>query len=189
MSEFVKIILIILLSSVKFVLGPAFAYDTQYDFSFFEMVLYCVIGGMLGVVTFTFFSKHVFRFWHYVKMKFKKTFRKKEIFSEPVADIDQKLDIHYEYISSKPAKKIFTRRNRKVVRIWRKYGLFGIAFLTPVFLSIPIGTILANSLVDNRRKIIIYMFFSLLLWSVTLTTLLQLFHAGTVDELQEQIYK
>jgi hypothetical protein len=189
MSEFVKIILIILLSSVKFVMGPVFAYDTRYDFSFFEMVLYCVIGGMLGVIIFTFFSRHLFRFWHFVKMKFHKAFKKKEIFSDPVADVSEKLEIHYEYISSTPVKKIFTRRNRNVVKVWRKYGLFGIALLTPVLLSIPIGTILANSLVNNRRKIIIYMFFSLLLWSVTITTLLGLFHAGTVKELQEQIYK
>jgi hypothetical protein len=184
MSEFVKILLVILLSSVKFVAGPPFAfYDKRYDFSFFETVLYCVIGGMLGVFIFTFFSKQLFRFWHYIKMKFKKTFkRKKEIFSDPVADINADVEIHYEYISS-TSKKIFTPHNRRVVKIWRRYGLFGIALITPIILSIPVGTILANSLVNNRKKIIIYMFFSVLFWSVTMTTLFELFHAVSVKDL------
>lgn len=194
MSEFLKIILLILLSSVKFVAGPPFAYiNNTYDFSFIETVLYLVTGGMLGVVTFTFFSASIFRLWNYLKFEFKKLRarakrKRKHIFSEPVADVDGELEIHYEYISSAP-KKIFTPRNRKLVKIWRKYGLFGIAFLTPVFLSIPIGTVIANSLVDNRRKIIIYMFFSLLFWSVTTCTLFEIYHANSVIDLQEKIAK
>ena len=34
-------------------------------------------------------------------------------------------------------KKIFTKRNRRFVKIWRKYGEIGIAFLTPILLSPP----------------------------------------------------
>jgi hypothetical protein len=189
MSEFIKIILVILLSSVKFVAGPPFAYyDQRYDFSFFETVLYCVMGGMLGVFVFTFFSSHLFRFWHWLKVRIKKAFRKKQIFSEPVADIDGNVEIHYEYVTEKQ-KKLFTPRNRKVVRIWKKYGLVGIALITPVILSIPIGTVIANSLVDNKRKIFIYMFFSVLFWSVTMTSLFELFHAASVKDLQEEIVK
>ncbi|MEZ5067446.1 MAG: hypothetical protein R2847_02715 [Bacteroidia bacterium] len=40
--------------------------------------------------------------------------------------------------------KIFTKRNRRIITLWRKYGLFGIAFITPVILSIPIGTIASD---------------------------------------------
>ena len=190
MGEFIKILLVILLSSVKFVAGPPFAYaDQHYNFSFLETVTYSVIGGMLGVIIFTFFSEQVILFWHWLKNKFKKAFRKKEIFSEPVADIDTPVEIHYEYVTSIPKKKIFTARNRKVVKIWVKYGLVGIAFLTPVFLSIPIGTVLANSLVSNRKKIILYMFVSILFWSLTITGMFELYHASTVKDLEEQLYK
>jgi hypothetical protein len=190
MPEFVKIILVILLSSVKFVAGPPFAYyDSRYDFTFFETVLYCVIGGMLGVVLFTFFSKPLFRFWHFLKHKYHSLFRRKQIFSDPVADVESPVEIHYEYIAGSRPKKIFTPRNRKIVRIWRKYGLFGIALITPVILSIPIGTLIANSLVNSRRKIIIYMFFSVLFWSLTMTTMFELFHAGTIKDLQHRLVK
>ena len=190
MGELVKIILVILLSSVKFVAGPPFDYlDKRYEFSFLETVLYCVTGGMLGVVAFTFFSKPLFRFWHFLKQKVMQLVRKKEFFSEPVADINTPVEIHYEYVPAAKKKKIFTAKNRKIVRIWRKYGLFGIAAITPVILSIPIGTLIANSLVNNRRKIIIYMFFSVLFWSLAMTTLFELFHASSVQDLQEQLVK
>ena len=186
MGEFAKIILVILLSSVKFVAGPPFAYyDERYDFTFFETVLYCVIGGTLGVVAFTFFSKTLFDAWHFIKIKFKNAFKRKQVFSEPVADVDEKLEIHYVYVeTAKKDRQLFTPRNRKIVKIWSKYGLFGIALITPVILSIPIGTIIANSLVSDRKKVIIYMFFSVLFWSITMTSMFELFHAASIKDLQ-----
>jgi hypothetical protein len=191
MGELGKIILIILLSSVKFVAGPPFAYyDQQYEFTFFETVFYCVLGGMLGVVAFSFFSKPLFTGWHWLVAKFKKRKIKEEPFSPLVVDVDEKIEVHYEYVEKQnPQKKLFTKRNRNIVKVWKKYGLYGIAFLTPVILSIPIGTIIANSLVSNRKKVILYMFVSLVFWSILMTSLFEAFHAASVKDLQEQIIK
>jgi len=86
-------------------------------------------------------------------------------------------------------KKVFTKRNRRLVTIFRKYGLFGIAFLTPVILSIPIGTIVANSFEPNKRKIFLFMFISILFWSTLMVSLFEIFHAKNVIDLQEQITK
>lgn len=30
-------------------------------------------------------------------------------------------------------QKLFTRRNRRIIKIWRGYGEFGVSFFTPVF--------------------------------------------------------
>ena len=54
-------------------------------------------------------------------------------------------------------KKIFTSRNRRFVRIWRKYGELGISFLTPILLSPPGGAIIAMALGGDRKKTIGYM--------------------------------
>jgi hypothetical protein len=188
MGEFWKIIQVILLSSVKFVAGPPFAYyDNRYDFSFFETVLYCVIGGMLGVVVFTFFSQALFAAGRYIKHQIRIMFRKKEVFSEPMADIPGVVEVKYDYLASNKPKKIFTRRNRKIVSVWKRYGLFGIALITPVILSIPIGTLVANSLVSDRKKIMIYMFFSILFWSVLMTSLFELYHAVNIEDLRHHL--
>ena len=191
MQEIIKIIQVILLSSVKFVTGPTFAYyNKSHDFSFFEVIFYSVLGGMLGVVVFTFFSDKIHQGWLMIKLKFKRTFNNNSNYSEPVADIDTLVKIKYTYVDGhQQPKKVFTKRNRRIVTIFRKYGLFGIAFLTPVILSIPIGTIIANSLEPKKRKIFLFMFISILFWSTLMVSLFEIFHAKNVIDLQEQITK
>jgi len=191
MQEIIKIIQVILLSSVKFVTGPTFAYyNKSHDFSFFEVIFYSVLGGMLGVVVFTFFSDKIHQGWLMIKLKFKRTFNNNSNYSEPVADIDTPVKIKYTYVDGhQQPKKVFTKRNRRIVTIFRKYGLFGIAFLTPVILSIPIGTIIANSLEPKKRKIFLFMFISILFWSTLMVSLFEIFHAKNVIDLQEQITK
>lgn len=65
-------------------------------------------------------------------------------------------------------KKIFTAKNRRFVRIWRKYGELGISFLTPILLSPPGGSIIAMVLGGSRKKTMGYM----LLWSVVWSTII-----------------
>lgn len=52
----------------------------------------------------------------------------------------------------------------------KKYGLVGIAFLTPVILTPIGGTVLAVSVSPNREKILLYMLISACVWSVVLTS-------------------
>ena len=188
MSEFVKILLIILLSSVKFLAGPPFAYfDERYDFTFFETVLYCVIGGMLGVWFFTFFSLEIQIIYNWIKRQLKKAVQRPQIFSKP-RSTEGEIEITYDIVDSEESrKKLFTPRSRKFVRLWKKYGLVGIAFLTPVVISIPLGTILVNAFEDNKTKIFVYMFFSILFWSVFLTTIFELLHVVNIHELKERV--
>ena len=47
-------------------------------------------------------------------------------------------------------KKVFTPKNRRFVKIWRKYGELGISFLTPILLSPPAGAIIAMALGGSR---------------------------------------
>lgn len=52
----------------------------------------------------------------------------------------------------------------RMTRIWKKYGLVGIAFLTPVLLSPIGGGIFAVASGSPKGKIILYMFISALFW-------------------------
>jgi hypothetical protein len=190
LSEFVKILLIILLSSVKFVAGPPFAYfDDRYDFTFFETVAYCVIGGMLGVWVFTFFSLEIQLTWEWLKRHLKKIVKDQYPFSKP-EPTDEGVEIKYTYVTeeSQATPKIFSKRSRSFVRIWRKYGLIGVAFLTPVLFSIPIGTIIANAFENNKQKIFLYMFLSIAFWSVTFLSVFELLHVVDITELKEKIF-
>jgi hypothetical protein len=170
--------------------GPAFVYyDQKYDFTFFEAIIYPIIGGMLGVFIFSFFSDQVALAWHWVKSKVKRVIRKREVFSDPTVDVDSKMEVHYSYVEkdSIQNKKIFTPQNRRLVNIWRRYGLFGIAFLTPVLISIPIGTIVASRLIPNKKKIFLYMFVSITFWSVAMVSFFELYHAHSIKALQKEV--
>jgi membrane protein DedA with SNARE-associated domain len=68
-----------------------------------------------------------------------------------------------------PNSKIFTSRSRKFSMIWKKYGLVGVAALTPLILTPIGGTILAVSSGSPKEKIILYMFISACFWGVSLT--------------------
>lgn len=61
--------------------------------------------------------------------------------------------------------KLFTRKNRKIVRVWSKFGIKGIAFITPVILTPIGGTIVALSFGVKRPTIIFHMSLSILFWS------------------------
>jgi hypothetical protein len=85
-----------------------------------------------------------------------------------------------EFIRERVLKKIFnpkkfSDRNRKYAWVWRKYGLVGIALLTPVLLTPVGGTLLAISFGAPKNKLIIYMFVSASAWALILTVTVYFF--------------
>ena len=71
----------------------------------------------------------------------------------------------------KKKRKLFTTRNRRIVRIWRRYGLSGVAFLTPLIFSPILGTIVAASFGEPWKRIFVYMFVSAVFWGVVFSLL------------------
>jgi hypothetical protein len=77
--------------------------------------------------------------------------------------------------------RLFTKKNRRKVKIWRAYGLKGVAFLTPIIFSPIGGTIVANSFGESPKKIYFYMFISSVFWSVTFSLVLLLIKQNIVS--------
>ncbi|HEX7016820.1 MAG TPA: hypothetical protein VF191_15035 [Cyclobacteriaceae bacterium] len=83
-------------------------------------------------------------------------------------------DLIKKYVINRyfPRKNRFSDQNKKFVRIWRKYGLVGVAALTPLLLTPIGGALIAVGFGSPRDKLIIYMFISASVWSVGLTLLI-----------------
>lgn len=64
---------------------------------------------------------------------------------------------------------VFSRFSRTLVQIRQCYGLPGIAVLTPVFLTVPVGAFMAASLTSNKKQIALQMGGTFLGWSLLLT--------------------
>ena len=176
-----------LVSSVKFAVGPPLAYlNHKYDFTWLETNLYSIAGGMIGTVVFIYFSEWLIEAWHRVKHYFGKRKRRRQVFSQPVTDTETQIEIHYQYVERgmpPRQKKIFSPRSRRMVRIWKKYGLIGMAALTPMLFSIPVGTFFMTRMEKNKKRILLYMFISVTSWSLLLTTVFELLHVRSLHEI------
>lgn len=116
-----------------------------FKMSFLETMLYTNIGGFIGIAVFSLASKgviHVFDF----------------LFPGMVG-------------KNRKPRKVFTKRNRRIVKIKMHYGLPGIVLLTHVLLSIPVGVFLLTKYYGTKLRSYVYLTLSQLAWSVIFTFL------------------
>lgn len=142
----INILLTILFSSVKFAMTFPVAV-MRFEFSFFETILWTNVGGVLGIYFFAFLSDKLIAWWN-------RNFKKSRTKESPDDSSD---------------KKVFTKRNRRIVSIKQKYGLIGIALSTPILLSIPLGTFLVVRYYQSSRTKFLYLIISNLAWSIIYT--------------------
>ncbi|AWM35500.1 hypothetical protein DDQ68_18615 [Hymenobacter nivis] len=64
---------------------------------------------------------------------------------------------------------IFSSRSRNIIKVFRRFGMGGIAFLTPVLLSPIGGTVIATLLGVPRGRILLHMLWSAVFWGGVLT--------------------
>ncbi|MGE0770958.1 MAG: hypothetical protein AB7K37_04535 [Cyclobacteriaceae bacterium] len=72
-----------------------------------------------------------------------------------------------KYLKLGPKPDFNDRQNSS---FFKKYGVAGIALLTPVILTPIGGTLLAVSATSNKKKILVYMLISACFWSVVITS-------------------
>lgn len=140
-----EIITTILFASVKFAMTFPLVI-AKYDFNFLEVILWTNIGGLIGIYFFAFLSEKLIKWW-------------RKLFGRPVPVDAQKVR----------TKKIFTKKNRRIVRIKNKYGLIGISLTTPLLLSIPVGVFLVVRYYRSSKIKFLYLSASNLIWSVLYT--------------------
>lgn len=74
--------------------------------------------------------------------------------------------MYRKVIPKKPTKVRFSNRVRWLVKIIKKYELYGVAFLSPLVLTLPIGCLIANQIEPNKWRIKLFMFVSLSAWTI-----------------------
>lgn len=146
MLSFIKIISLFLLTSVKFVVGVPAAFAAL-KMNFFELLIFASLAGIFGVACFVFLSDWLFKIWDAIQFR---------IFPQKF----------------KTKKAVFSKKSRRFVLFVRKYGLIGLALLTPTLISIPVGTVLARRFFPNRWKVFIYISSSVVLWALALSAIL-----------------
>jgi hypothetical protein len=70
-----------------------------------------------------------------------------------------------KYVRKGKKGRVFSRNNRFLVKLRLKGGLWLVAFLTPLILSIPAGCLFATTFESNKYKVLRIQAISVLFWS------------------------
>lgn len=128
---------------------PAAVY--AFDYNYLQCILTSCAGAIFSAIIFTYLSDGIINWWNKLKDR---------------------------WFSKKSEKKYFTKSNRRIVKIKNRFGLIGIAALTPILLSIPLGAFLAERFYKDKKKVIIYISISSIFWSNALYFILLLAYKG-----------
>lgn len=69
-------------------------------------------------------------------------------------------------------RRRFSPRSRRFVRVWKRWGIFGVSFLTPLLFTPIGGALLVNTFSGDRPRILLYMLFSAVFWGIVINGLL-----------------
>ena len=119
-----------------------------FNYHFLKVFLVTVSGGIFGNIFFTYLSAMLLKKWHAFRIK-------------------------RGYIHK---RKIFTKANRRIIRVKKRFGLTGIALLTPILFSIPLGALIAEKFYKDKKEIIIYLSGAVVFWNVVVYFLIRFFH-------------
>ena len=122
-----------------------------FDFNYLQCIISSSAGAISSAIVFTYFSDVIIKWWEKFKDK---------------------------WIKKKGPKKHFTKSNRRIIKIKNRFGLIGIAALTPIILSMPLGAFLAERFYKDKKKVIIYLSISTLIWSNILYFIFLSFYKG-----------
>lgn len=138
MSQVLKVATVILFCSLFFSKMGMPAAVILFEFDFLKVFVTSCIGGIGGTIFYTYLSSYIINWWERYKLK-------RNLFAN---------------------KKAFTPANRRIIRIKNRFGLMGIAALTPVLLSIPLGAFLGERFFRIKSKVILAISFWVVIWSV-----------------------
>jgi hypothetical protein len=146
MAEFFKILSIFFTCAFFFAKIGMPTAIVVFKYNLLKVLLVGGGGGIFGAVVFTYLSAGFIKWRHNYRLRRGK--------------------IHHN--------KIFTKFNRRIIRVKNKFGLAGIAFITPV-IGTPIGAFLAERFFKDKRKVILYLSVSFMFWAFAIYLFLLIF--------------
>lgn len=155
---------ILIISAIKFLVAPPTSY--LFGYSYLHTILNTTVGGWIGVLFFYYTGRYLFSQFPFWKRSMRKIYH--NLLGIPV---------HTQMIMNQRREpvRVFNRRNRLIVKIRDKFGFPGLIILTPVLLSIPIGTFLVVKYYSSHRHLLAWLSLSVMLWSVTISTAIRIF--------------
>jgi len=168
MSALLKLLIVFALSSIKFLLAPPLSFSL--GLTFLQTIASTSAGGIMGVLVFFYFSRWLIKLYdNYASKYVHKAIHRFAIW----LNMSHLAHRFFPLIAKK--KKVFTFSNKLYVRIRRNYGFIGIIILTPILLSIPLGTFLVARFYPRRNHLVLYLSGSVVMWSLIMSSAIAIF--------------
>ncbi len=154
-----KFISIFFVSTIKFIFAFPLAYKLK--ITCLHTIICTTAGGISGILFFSFFWQHLIRLYFWLI----------HIYLHKHPKIRSRLK-QIKNFFVRPNKKISFKQKRRYLWLRENFGLLGIAFLTPILLSIPLGTFLAVRFYNRNIKTLIILILMVIFWSIILSCLI-----------------
>lgn len=145
MHPLAEIAIVVAWGTVKMVVAAGFG--AGFGFPFAENFLWTSVGGCIGVLAFYFLSERLTE-----RARIRRLRKRAQRMATGSMD-----------------PPVFTRLNRRIIRIKRFSGLLGVAALTPLVFTIPLGSILAARFFHHDRRTLPVMLLSVVLQAMAVT--------------------
>lgn len=148
------IVLLSLMASVKFLVAPPVGFAA--GLSFLTVVTFQFVGGVLGVIAF-------YYLFHWLLERGRHKMVEKR---------------NAAIAAGETPKRMFTKRNRAIVRYKHKLGFYGVVFIALPFASLPIEGLICAKFFRHERLLIPLLIVSTAFWSFLLSAFYKFFFDG-----------
>lgn len=152
MAYYLKIINVFFLSMVKYFYTPIYAYMIGLDI--WGTAITMISAGVIGFLIYYYISNIII-----LSTKHLKPFAKKIV---PFHLRNHYNNYQHKRKLRRKNKKIFTRKNRFLVKVGRTYGMYTIIIFTPILISLILGAFLLRKYYGDKREALPLMIVSII---------------------------
>ena len=165
MEYILKLLSVFLVASIKYFWATPYSFGMKLNE--WETIFFIEAGGILGFLFFYFFFGFLFK---ELKLLWPIVYR----FTPVLFKVRFEMWVKRQKTKQINARK-FTKRNKMIVQIRRRYGMWGLVILSPIILSIPVGALLGNKYFRHNNHFIPYMILSIVVWGIVSVALFSTF--------------
>lgn len=147
----------VLLASVKYLVAPPVGFAS--GLGFWGTVIGMFAGGMLGMIVFYSLASFLINRSRLKRIRLNKEREQNNL----------------------PPLPNFTKSSKRIVRVKKKLGLYGVVFIALPFVSIPIEGILCAKFYRHEKRLFPLVVISVAAWSILLTAFYNLFYDDLVS--------
>ena len=157
MEYILKIVSVFLIASVKYFWATPYSFGLRLNE--WETIFFMEAGGILGFLFYYYFFGFLFK---ELKLLWPIVYN----FTPVLFKVRFEMWLIRLRLKKTNARK-FTKRNKIIVIMRQRYGMWGLVILSPVILSIPVGAFLGNKYFKHNHHYIPYMILSIVIWGFT----------------------